>query len=251
MDGVVVISGGGTGIGAAIARAVAEDGGHALIIGRRDDKLRITADAIAADCGEGHASWAQADLSVPEEVERLAATVRESHGTILGIVNNAGGDSQDPGESFVELKDYWQRTYDQNVVTAVLLTAALGPMLRRPGGRIVNIGSMAIKFGVGRPAYVAAKGALNAWTLSLGYQYAKDGIASNAVLPGYTPDTEFFGEGSKPTLPPGFAERFPFGRAGTPEDVSGIVRYLLSPEASYVTGQIIEVAGGVVPPGYS
>jgi 3-oxoacyl-[acyl-carrier protein] reductase len=250
MNRVVVISGGGTGIGAAIARTVAEDGAHAVLLGRREEKLRVTASAIADDCGANHVSWLQADASEPGDVERVAAQVRDAHGTIDGVVNNAGGGGGLPGATLREVKESWHRTYDTNMITAVLLTTALAPMLRRPGGRIVNISSMSAIFGAGGAAYVAAKGALNAWTRALTYQYAKDGITANAVVPGFTPDTELFGGNPPPVSDDAIRARYPSGRAGTPQDIAGMVRYLLSPEASFVTSQVIEVAGGVLPPAY-
>lgn len=251
MDGVVVISGGGTGIGAAIARTVAADGGHALILGRREEVLRSTEKTIAQESGSKRVSWRQVDATEPAQVEAFASFVGNTYGTVLGLVNNAGGDSSDAGDRFAHLKDTWIQTYEQNVISAVLLTTALEPWLQRPGGRIINISSMSTRYGVGRPSYVAAKGALNSWTLALTRNFARQRITVNAVLPGLTPDTEFFGGTEIPISTEEIERRFPFGRAGRPEDVAGAVRYLLSPEACYVTGQIIEIAGGVSPPSYS
>ena len=142
----------------------------------------------------------------------------------------------------------WRSTYDQNVISAVMLTTALGPMLRRPGGRIVLVSSMASRSGGGGGAYVAAKGALNAWVLALTTEYAPQGITANVVVPGYTPDTELFGSGMPQALHDRIVSRIALGRPGRAADIAAMIRFLVSPEASFVTSQVIEVAGGVLPP---
>ena len=142
----------------------------------------------------------------------------------------------------------WRATFDQNALTAVLLTSGFLPILRRPGGRIVLIGSMASRSGGGTPAYGAVKAMLNSWVLHLTAQYGPDGITANAVLPGYTPDTELFGDGMPQDVHDRIVSRIAAGRAGRSDDIGAAVAYLVSPDAAFVTGQQLEVHGGSLPP---
>jgi 3-oxoacyl-[acyl-carrier protein] reductase len=245
---VVVVSGGGTGIGRATARAVAGDGSHVLILGRRLEVLERTASELGAETEPGRVSFFGADVTSPADVEAVAEHVASVHGTIDAVVNNAGGGAGPGGPGLAGVADAWRSTYDQNVISAVMLTTALGPMLRRPGGRIVLVSSMASRSGGGGGAYVAAKGALNAWVLALTTEFAPQGITANVVVPGYTPDTELFGAGMPPAMHDRIVSRIALGRAGRAADIAAVIRFLVSPEASFVTSQVIEVAGGALPP---
>jgi len=143
----------------------------------------------------------------------------------------------------------WLEAYQTNVITAVLLTSALLPVMRRPGGRVIIVGSRAAATGGASPAYVAAKAALGGWVLSLAAQLGPEGITANVVAPGYTAGTELL-TGRMPAdrherIVAGIAA----GRAAQPEEVAAVIAFLASAEASYVSGQVITADGGARPTG--
>ena len=246
MQRIIVVSGGGTGIGRAIARAQAQAGDRVLIAGRRAEVLEKTAAEINAECGAERVVWHAADLTDLDSLVALADHVRATFGTVYAVVNNAGG-AAPIGSTLGELREAWRKTYDLNVVSAVLLTKALEPIMEASGGRVVAIGSMSSKSGGGGAHYAASKAALSGWILSLAGELGPRGVTVNAVLPGYTPDTELFGPGLPPNVHERLVAPIALGRAGTSDDVAGAVRYLLSTEAAFVTGQFLEVAGGSLP----
>jgi len=247
MERLYIVSGGGTGIGRAIARRLAGDGDHVLVVGRRRDVLARAAAEIDDEVGGKHVSLHVADVSDPSAVASVTEVVaRDFGGVVDGVVNNAGGGGGS-GSTLDEIAAEWRDAFTKNVLSAVLLTTALAPMLRRPGGRIVLVSSMASRSGGGGGSYVATKAALNGWVLALTAALAPEGITANVVLPGYTPDTELFGPGLPQPVHDAIVAKVALGRAGTSADVAGVVRFLLSKDASFVTSQLIEVSGGVLP----
>ncbi|MGW3602402.1 SDR family NAD(P)-dependent oxidoreductase [Micromonospora sp. NPDC005161] len=241
---VAVVSGGGTGIGAAVARVLARDGYDVLIVGRRVEVLTATAEQIAADCGRPVAVTAvTADLTDPEQLDRVLAAVGGRPVDV--VVNNAGGYLGGDTGTLAGTAAHWRANLDANVLTAVLLTEALRPALRRPGGRMILVSSIAAQRGGAGP-YSAAKAALHGWAYALAAELGPEQITVNVVSPGYVADTEFFGDRMTPE---GHATRVAatlVGRAGLPDDVAEAVRYLASPTAGYVTGQVLGVNGGSV-----
>ncbi len=207
----------------------------------------INAD-IGVEVGGPLVTFESVDLTSPTDVDALVDRVRENHGRVDVIINNAGGASRLPTGTLEEVAVHWRAAFDVNVLSAVLLTQGLLPLLARPGGRIVLVSSMASRSGGGASSYGAAKAALNGWVLSLAAQLGPQGITANVVAPGYTPRTELFGDGLPQALHDQIVRRIAVGRPGEPEDVAAAVRYLASPDASFVTGQVLEVAGGSVPP---
>ena len=230
-----VVSGGGTGIGAAVARVLAGDGYQVTIVGRRADVLARTAEEIGA-------TPQVADLTKVSDVERVASTV---DGELDVLVNNAGGFELDHEDGLTGTADWWRRVYDSNVITAVLLTEALKDRLAHPAGRVILLSSVAAQRGRAGP-YSAAKAALHGWAYDLARELGPAGATVNVIAPGYVAETEFFGDRMTAD---GHAARVAdtlVGRAGRPADIAAAVRYLAGPDAGYVTGQILSVNGGMV-----
>ncbi|MEV0429450.1 SDR family oxidoreductase [Micromonospora sp. NPDC050495] len=239
-----VVSGGGTGIGAAVARGLVADGYDVLIVGRRTEVLLAAAERIGAESGRPEAvSAVTADLTDPAQLAAVVEAVGER--TVDAVINNAGGYLAGPTDTLTDMATWWRANLDANVLTAVLLTEALLPALRRPGGRVLLISSIAAQRGGAGP-YSAAKAALHGWAYDLAAQLGPDQITVNVVSPGYVAETEFFGDRMTSE---GHAKRVAatlVGRAGVPDDIAAAVRYLVSPAAGYVTGQVLGVNGGSV-----
>lgn len=233
----VVVTGGGAGIGYAIAEAFARAGDQVTITGRRKSVL----EAAAAELGATPVAFDATDpLAVRAALDALPARVD-------ALVNNAGGNTNlsrttAADEDLAGVAADWRANLEANLLSAVLITTALGPRLAEHG-RIVTIGSIAAR-GTGGGSYGAAKAALEAWTADLASELGPRGITANVVAPGLILDTEFF---RGRLTDDGIATRVAAtrnGRAGTPADVAATVRFLASPEAGHLTGQVIHVNGG-------
>jgi len=247
---VAVVSGGGTGIGRAAAAALAADGMDVVIVGRRADVLRAATDDVnrGRPAGSGELSWVRADVSDPAELAEAIEAIRQRYPVVDVVVNNAGG-SVPAGSDLGGLAAAWMESYRKNVITAVLLTSALLPMVRRPGGRVIVVGSRVAVTGGASPPYVAAKAALNGWVLSLAAELGPEGITANVVAPGYTAGTELL----TGRMPAGRHHRIVAGiaacRPAQPAEIAAVIRFLASREATFVSGQVLGVDGGTVPVG--
>ncbi len=161
------------------------------------------------------------------------------------LVNNAGAFIAGDESTLDDVAERWRATLDSNVLTAVLMTTALLPSLRRPGGKIILTSSIAAQRGGGGP-YSAAKAALHGYALDLATNLGAEGITANVISPGYITGSEFF-DGRM--TPEGHAKRVAaslVNRAGEPQEVAEAVRWLVGPGGGFVTGQIINVNGGTV-----
>jgi 3-oxoacyl-[acyl-carrier protein] reductase len=242
---VAVVSGGGTGIGRAVAHALAAEGDEVFVLGRRRALLDETARTINDVVGDERVRPLCADLRQPEWVAEAARQITNGAGTVDVLVNNAGGNfAAHPQNGLEGVRDDWRTNFEGNVLPAVLLTHALLPKLRRPGGRIVTIGSIAAFRG---PAtYGGSKAALHPWSAELAVALAPEGITVNVVAPGYVTETEFYGDRAGPELHEDRCRRAPAGRGADPGEIAALVRYLAGPDAGFVTGQILQANGGAL-----
>ncbi|AQA15442.1 SDR family NAD(P)-dependent oxidoreductase [Streptomyces malaysiensis] len=238
----IVVSGGGTGIGLATAETFAAAGDRVVILGRRAEVLRAAADKLNAAHGADLVTWTGADLSDPEQTRRAAEFIT-ADGAVDVVVTNAGGNVAPFNDGTLKgVADQYQRNFAANVLTAVLLTEALLPHLTRPGGRIVHLSSVASLRGPG--SYGGTKAALHAYTFELAKRLGPEGVTANAVAPGYVEDTEFFGERGTPEFIAQQIGETLTGQPGTPAEIAAAIRYLASPEAAYMTGQVLHINGG-------
>ncbi|WP_034609556.1 SDR family NAD(P)-dependent oxidoreductase [Cellulomonas sp. URHD0024] len=231
-----VVTGGGTGIGLAVARRLVADGDEVTIVGRRRDVLeRASAGSMGIEV---------ADLQEPAEVEGLADRLADRLGAVDVLVLNAGGSLTREGDGLAATARIWTDEFRLNVLTTVLLGEALLPVMSRPGGRIVAMSSVAALRGAG--SYGAAKAAINSWVTGTAGAVAADGITVNAVAPGFVPDTEFWEGRLDDDERRRRVSRIPAGRPGTVDEVAAAVAYLASPDAGWTTGQVLAVHGGAV-----
>jgi 3-oxoacyl-[acyl-carrier protein] reductase len=242
----ILITGGGTGIGKAIAHRMLVEEPELILVGRRVAVLEAAADELRVVDELANVTTHSCDLTDVQAVRALAEEVAAG-GNVDVLVANAGGNyGVGGGDDLEDVARSWRADFDGNVLSTVLLAHALLPNLSRPGGRVVAMSSIAALRGSG--SYGAAKAAVNAWMLDLASSVAAEGITVNAVAPGFVPDTEFWAEriAADPELAESRTSVIPAGRPGTPDEIAEAVAYLASPDAGWTTGQILQVNGGTL-----
>ncbi|MEO6784983.1 MAG: SDR family NAD(P)-dependent oxidoreductase [Chthoniobacteraceae bacterium] len=241
-----LITGGSRGLGLEMARALGEAGAEIVIAGSDEGHLQNACDVLR---GEGlSVKSVQADLSQPEEAERLCNVVLRDFPTVDILINNVGGRRISTPTEDLALED-WQRILDLNLTQAFILTKRLGAtMIPRRWGRIINISSINA-FWPGKAmrgrAYEAAKGALTMFTKAVAADWAVHGITVNAIAPGsFLTDANRRWIGERPEFENEVAGSIPMGRWGRPEEIAPLALYLASEASSYMTGSVLVIDGG-------
>ena len=243
LDGrVVIVTGGVRGIGRSISMVMAEEGAKVTACySRGEDEAEKLRDWFRRQGLNG--SVMKADVTNPDDVQNLVDRVYETHGRIDVLVNNAGIIRD---LLLVQMEtDDWDRVIGVNLKGVFLCTrAAVRYMMLQKSGKVINLSSVAAEQGgKGHCNYSASKGGINSFTRSIAVELAPKGITVNAVAPGVI-QTEM----SKKLMKRGADEvlsRIPLKRLGTPEEVAGVVLFLASDDANYITGEVIRVSGGM------
>lgn len=240
---VCVVTGASRGIGRSVAVALAERGGSVVVnyAGREADAQETV--RLVESVG-GQAVLAQGDVSVQEDAERIVEVAVHSFGRLDVLVNNAGITRD---TLLIRMKEAdWDAVLDINLKGSFnMIKAAARPMMKNRYGRIINVSSVVGVVGnAGQANYVAAKAGLIGLTKSVAKELAPRNITVNAVAPGFiqTEMTEQLGSDWEQKM----LEQIPLGKLGTPDQVAKVIRFLASDEADYITGQVINIDGGMV-----
>ena len=249
LDGrVALIGGGGGSIGGAIAEAYAGVGAKVVAAGRSKEKLDATVARVKSAGSEGIA--VVADATVEADAERMVAAATDQFGRIDIIVNAVGGGAGDalhPAEEYP--RDRWDWIMELNLRSTVIPTqAAVRAMLAGGhGGAVLNVSSVRANLGInaGYSAYVAAKGAISSLTRQWATEWAKHGIRANAIMPTFVDTPQVASLLADPQFKAGIVNRIPLRRIGELSDLTGPAIFLVSDAASFVTGQVLGIDGGL------
>ena len=253
---VALITGGGSGIGRGIADTLAALGAHVVLASRKQERVDAAAAEIRA--AGGKASGVSVDVREQEHVKEVVSRIAEEHGRLDILVNNAAGNFYAPSESLSV--NAWKSVIEIDLYGTFFCSQAALPAMRASGGgSIVNI-SMTLHYR-GWPLMAhatAAKAGIDALTRTLALEWARDGVRINAIAPGPIPTEGVRKAFTPPPTAEGVPDVFaveramesyakkaiPLGRWGSPDDIGGMVAYLCSPAASWITGAIMVVDGG-------
>ena len=243
----VVVTGGGGGIGGATCRRFSSEGARVAVFDLNLEAAEEVAAAIRT--AGGTAAAIRCDITDRASVDAAVAAAESKLGPIDVLVNNAGWDIFRP---FIKTEPaQWEKLVAINLIGALHMHHAVLPgMVARKSGRIVNISSDAARVGSsGEAVYAACKGGIVAFSKTIAREHARHGINVNVVCPGPT-DTALFadykeGAGNPEKLEEAFRRSIPLGRIGQPDDLPGAILFFASDDASYVTGQVLSVSGGL------
>jgi len=250
----VLITGGSKGIGAAIAKAFANERAKVSIISRNEEKLKQTMDEIGSEAA-GH-EYIVSNLRESQEPTRVAKELLDKHKTIDIVIHNVGGalGQKDP---LGKIED-WNTVWHFNVGIAIEINAILIPPMKQQGwGRLVHVSSISAELGDpmvepfgGALPYAAAKAYLNTYVKGLGKELAKDNVVATGVMPGVVLSKEKYWDKLKnenPELVKSFlSQYYPIGRFGKAEEIASFVVFMASEQASFAAGSIVPISGGRV-----
>jgi len=242
-DKIALVTGGGAGIGRAIAETFAREGAHVAVVDVDGKAAQEVADAIVK--ANGAAVAHEVDVTDTSQVKALMAAIDAKHGRLDVLINNAGvGERAD----FRHMSDEaWERVWAVNLDGTVRCAREAFELLKASGkGSVVNLSSvMATKHTRQMSVYSATKGAVSALSRSLAVEYAPYNIRVNCLCPGYV-ETALIGRyTANPMIAKGLLAQTPLRRFGTPEDIANAALFLASDEAAYITGSSLHVDGGM------
>lgn len=238
MEKVALVTGASGGLGGAMAKSLHQQGAHVVLNGRREGALTDLADELG-----GRTSIVVGDLNTADGPTEIARQAAKDAGSIDILINNAGLTRDTLALRMGD--DDWQTVLDVNLTAAFKLTkACLRGMMKSRWGRIINITSIVgVTGNPGQANYAASKAGLIGMTKSLAQEVASRNITANCVAPGFikTEMTDELNDAQRSSL----MDNIPAGRLGQPGDIAGVVSFLASDTASYITGQTIHVNGGM------
>jgi NAD(P)-dependent dehydrogenase (short-subunit alcohol dehydrogenase family) len=245
---VALVPGGGGGIGTPMAEALAQAGARVAVAGRSAETLEAAVERVAAAGSEGLAITA--DATSEDDAERMVRETIDRFGRIDIVVNAVGGGAGKvlhPAEEYP--RDAWDWIMELNVRSTLVPTqaAARAMIAAGNGGAILNITSVRALLGInaGYSAYVAAKGAIASLTRQWATEWAKHGIRVNAIMPTFVDTPQVATLLGDPDFKAGIVNRIPLGRVGETRDIVGPAIFLVSDAASFVTGQVLGIDGGL------
>jgi gluconate 5-dehydrogenase len=249
LDGrVAMVSGGGGALGSALAEAMAGAGARVAVVGRTQPSLDAAVERIAAAGSEGLAIVA--DATDEDAADAAVRTTVERFGPVDILVNAVGGGAGKalhPAESYP--RDAWDWIMELNLRSTIVATQPVVRQMIEGGvhGAILNISSVRANLGInaGYSAYVAAKGAISSLTRQWATEWARYGIRVNAIMPTFVDTPQVASLLADPAFKAGIVNRIPLGRIGETRDIAGPAVFLVSDAASFVTGQVLGIDGGL------
>ena len=252
----IIITGGGTGLGLAMVRALARAGADLCIAGRRPEPIQAAAQEVQElGC---RAIYVPTDVTDSAQVDRLVSTAIDHFGRIDALINNAGAaNNENLRRPIWDITDDdWHRLMNVNLTGAFYCSRAVSrPMVDQGRGKIVNVASgFALRGGRDIYMYCCSKGGMLQLTRALSFNLARSGVTANTIVPGFIPTDIFAGD--ERGMTPRSGEFLPIGKLGAPEDMGPIAVFLASDASDYMTGEMIVadgggLAGGIAPTGHA